>query len=118
MTNKVDKYILRCIYEGKISVDCEKGEVFSHHANRNFKQMVNWAGYHYLDFKFFGERYSVLVHRIVYLAKYKHILWGLEIDHIDRDTSNNKISNLRAVSRCENLKNRRLDAYHGGGSDG
>ena len=107
MTKEADEYILRCIDEGKISVDCENAEIYSHHSGRNFKQMVNWAGYHYLDFTFFNERWSVLVHRIVYLARHREIPEGYEIDHIDRDTSNNRISNLRAVTRYENLKNRK-----------
>lgn len=105
--NQTDAYIIRCLKEGKISVDCENGEIYSHQSQRNFKQFVNWAGYHYLDFKFFGMRASVLVHRIVYLSKYGAIPDGFEIDHIDRDTHNNKISNLRAVSREDNMKNRR-----------
>jgi len=105
MAKEADNYILRCIDDGKISVDCEKGEIFPHHSGKNFKQMVNLAGYHYLDFKFYGERWSVLVHRIVYLAKYGGIPEGYEVDHIDRNTHNNIISNLRAVTIKENMKN-------------
>jgi len=109
MGKMADEYILRCIDDGKISVDCENGEIFSHHSGRNFKQMVNWAGYHYLDFKFYGERWSVLVHRVVYLAKHREIPEGYEIDHIDRNTHNNRISNLRAVTRKDNMKNARRE---------
>lgn len=100
-----NEYILRCIREGKISVNCENAEIFSHHMNRNYKQMINWAGYHYLDFKFFGERWSLLVHRIIYLAKYGMIPEGYVIDHIDGNPSNNRIRNLRAVTQRENMKN-------------
>lgn len=30
---------------------------------------------------------------------------NLEVDHIDRDRSNNKLSNLRAVTKSQNMKN-------------
>ena len=100
-----DEYILRCIKEGKIIVDHKNGEIFSTYLNKNYKQMINWAGYHYLDFKFFGERWSILVHRAVYLAKHGKIPEGYVIDHIDRNTSNNKLSNLRAVTHKVNMNN-------------
>lgn len=101
-----DDYILRCIDERKIIVDCENGVIFSVYAQRNFKPMTKDAGYKYLDFKFFGERRSVSVHRIVYLARHRDIPEDCVIDHIDRDRSNNRISNLRAVTQMENMKNR------------
>lgn len=100
-----DEYILRCFKEGKFSVDYENGEIFSTYLNRNFKQMKTWAGHHYLDFRFLGERRSVLVHRVVYLAKHGNIPEGHVIDHIDRNKSNNGIRNLRAVTHSENMKN-------------
>jgi hypothetical protein len=46
-------------------------------------------------------------HHIVWAVV--HGCWAREIDHIDGDRLNNKISNLREVTRSENLRNRGLD---------
>jgi hypothetical protein len=43
-------------------------------------------------------------HRVAWL--YVHGVLPTYIDHIDRDPSNNKIANLRVVSRSENQHNR------------
>ena len=50
-----------------------------------------------------GER--LLNHQIIFMMFHGFI--PAEIDHIDRDVSNNRIENLRSVTRSENLKNRR-----------
>lgn len=47
---------------------------------------------------------SFLAHRIIW-----KMVYGLdpdEIDHIDHDRANNRLSNLRSVTRAENMKNR------------
>lgn len=63
-------------------------------------------------FACFSQRYyrgtfngrRVLAHRIVfYLA---HGYWPEQVDHIDGDTRNNQVSNLREVTRTENMHNR------------
>ena len=49
---------------------------------------------------------QVLVHRLVWLVT--HGEWpASELDHIDRDTKNNRPGNLRAATRSLNLANRR-----------
>jgi hypothetical protein len=45
------------------------------------------------------------VHRLIFLAFNKTITVGKVIDHIDRNKSNNKLSNLREATRSENAKN-------------
>ncbi len=52
-----------------------------------------------------GEKKSIqcYVHRLVWLAFYGP---SYELDHINRDKSDNRIENLRAVTHSENLKNR------------
>lgn len=45
-------------------------------------------------------------HREIYKKHYS-IPKGYQIDHIDRNVYNNRLCNLRAVSRSENLKNRK-----------
>jgi len=50
-----------------------------------------------------GKR--LLNHQIIFKMFHGYI--PDELDHIDRNVLNNKIENLRAVTRSENLKNRR-----------
>lgn len=46
------------------------------------------------------------VHRLIWVMHNGYIPDGSVIDHIDRDRVNNRIENLRVVSRHENCKNR------------
>jgi hypothetical protein len=47
----------------------------------------------------------LLNHQIIYMMHHGFI--PTEIDHIDRNVDNNRIENLRSVTRSENLRNRR-----------
>ncbi len=59
----------------------------------------------YLDGKIMGKRF--LAHRIIWLIV--NGTWpSADIDHIDHDRTNNKITNLRDVSRMINNRNRPL----------
>jgi len=58
----------------------------------------------YRKLKFCGKQY--LVHRVAWLLHYG--FWPIgDIDHIDGDPSNNKLENLRDVTHCVNLQNRK-----------
>lgn len=46
-------------------------------------------------------------HRIVFILSNGYDPAPLQVDHIDRDSRNNHPSNLRAVTRSENQRNRR-----------
>lgn len=48
---------------------------------------------------------QLLAHRVVYELTHGPIQDGLVIDHIDRDPSNNNLSNLRCVTQAVNLEN-------------
>ncbi len=56
-------------------------------------------------------------HRVVWLLVHKSWPDG-EIDHIDQDATNNRISNLRCVTHGENNKNKRLYATSSTGLSG
>jgi len=66
-----------------------------------YKEVGHEAGYGYRRVSINGVRY--LVHRIIYFMHH-----GSEpevVDHIDRDTTNNSIENLRAATKAENAYN-------------
>ncbi len=54
--------------------------------------------------RIFINRKSYLAHRLVWLYVHGEFP-ALEIDHIDGVRSNNKVSNLRSVTKSENLQN-------------
>lgn len=49
---------------------------------------------------------SIRLHRIIWELNFGEIPYGYEIDHINMDRSDNRISNLRLASRTENNLNR------------
>lgn len=51
-----------------------------------------------------GKKY--LTHRVIWEMINGNIPYGLEIDHIDGNRSNNRIDNLRLVKRSNNNKNK------------
>lgn len=58
-------------------------------------------------------------HNIIWKLVYNEdVPDDLEIDHIDRDASNNKIENLRLVTKSENGINKRKDSRNSSGYSG
>ena len=62
--------------------------------------------HNYIPFK--GKQHNVFLHQFIYWLEYGEIgtRGKLEIDHIDRDKTNNSILNLRLVTPSVNLSNR------------
>ena len=67
---------------------------------QNFKQR-----YWYVALMHNGIKKSYRVHRLVYIAFIGNIPDNMVIDHIDGNTSNNNIKNLRCVTSKENANN-------------
>jgi len=61
-----------------------------------------------------GRKYSA--HRLAWL--YTHGVWPSEIDHIDRNPSNNVLTNLREVTSSVNCHNRGLASDNTSGTKG
>lgn len=56
---------------------------------------------------------SYLIHRIVYCLHHQQVPTDLEVDHINRDSFDNRIVNLRGVSKSANNRNRSLPSKTG-----
>jgi hypothetical protein len=61
------------------------------------------SGKRYVSFEIDGALYAV--HRIIWAIVHGAISPALEIDHVDGDGTNNRLSNLRLASRATNAKN-------------
>lgn len=59
---------------------------------------------------------SYYVHRLIWLYYYGYL--PKEIDHINRNTSDNRLENLREVSRSENSRNKGLYSHNISGYPG
>lgn len=84
------------------------GNVYSKMCDRFLKGYVGRGnnGYHKVIIQYGNSKRNYRVHRLVaetFLANDNDLP---EVDHIDRNRVNNHLSNLRWVSRSDNLKNR------------
>lgn len=73
------------------------------------KHISDW-GYRTVRISVQGKRLYIAAHRLAWYMAYGVEPTG-QIDHIDRDTLNNKINNLRDVSQSINQHNRKAKGY-------
>lgn len=73
-------------------------------------------GYLNLLFTYKGKSSNILVHRIAWFLYYKY--WPLQVDHINRDKTDNRICNLRDVNSVVNNKNRGMFSNNTSGHKG
>jgi len=78
-----------------------KGNILNPSVSRNGYLVISRN-----TFKSVGERVTIKIHRLIFESFNEQIKEGLEIDHIDRDKTNNHIDNLRLVNRRDNINNR------------
>lgn len=96
-------------YENLYKINCD-GEVYSCHYKKIMKHLVKSDGYLYVDLKD-GERrrHKCYIHRLLakqYLPNPDNLA---EVDHKDRNKTNNSLENLRWVSRETNSQNKNCE---------
>jgi len=103
--------LMKILATGRYSY--EDGNILSHKPSgvkvlRGGMLPAGYKQYTLFDGKRYGRGTKVLVyaHILVYMMHHGEYPVGLEIDHIDRDVSNNRIENLRAVPTYINHLNR------------
>lgn len=91
---------------GRFIYDDETGLVYRRTANQDrIVGSSNNCGYLSVSFYFKGKYYNFLVHRLAWFLHYGSWPEG-ELDHIDRNKHNNRVTNLRISSHVDNCKNR------------
>ena len=75
------------------------------------KIMKTWLkrGYPNIVFKFNGKTQNCYVHRFVYECFHGIIPNGMQVDHIDNNKLNNRLSNLQLLTPSENIRKTFID---------
>lgn len=92
-------------FEGLYSAE-EDGRIYSHKRNIYLKPALNNKGYYKVNIHKDRIQNFLYVHRLVALTFIPNPDNKKEIDHIDRDSKNNSINNLKWATRSENNENR------------
>ena len=96
-------------YEGLYSFDLNTNQVWGLKRKKYLKPYLKKHGYYGFRFCKNSKTKDFLLHRLVYEAYNGSILEGMLIDHIDNDTTNNNIDNLRLATRSENQYNQKIN---------
>lgn len=64
------------------------------------------SGYWNIHVSVNNKSHHLLAHRVIWELTYGEIPSGMQIDHINRDRSDNRIENLRLVTMTENMHNK------------
>ena len=107
--SKRDFLILQRLTEGTLKTDSKTGEVFSSLANGykltgliKLNGSINNEGYIQLGLYINNKMVTVPVHKVIWLSVNKYIPEGFVVDHINHNRRDNRITNLRLLTRKEN----------------
>ena len=91
----------------------DAGEVRNSKTGRVLKNAVDRDGYHVITLSLGSrkEKKTVKVHRLVAICHISNPENKPQIDHLDRDKTNNDVTNLQWVSNTENQQNRGFSCY-------
>ncbi len=103
-------------YEGKYAVD-EDGNVWSLNWKRTgktkkLKPSDAGRGYPCVSLHMNGKGKTLKIHRLMAEAYLTDFCDDLVVDHIDRDKTNNKLSNLRMITQQQNVWNQDAKGYY------
>jgi len=100
-------------YEGIYAID-DMGDVWSLYFGKVKKLKANYDSGGYLQVKLYkdGIKKPYLVHRLVAKVFLQDYSEDLEVDHIDRNRSNNNISNLQMLPHADNMKRKIGKGYY------
>jgi len=90
-------------YEGLYGATSD-GRIFSYRSNKFLKPWLNFYGRPMINASVKCKKRWEFVHRLVYKAWHGPIPEGLDVDHINGDKVDNRASNLRVLTRSENMK--------------
>ena len=83
---------------------------------KNGKITGKWTRQGYEHASLFNNTYAT--HRLIYILHFGDIGRDVEIDHVDNNTMNNKIENLRIADRRKNVANSRMQKNNTSGYKG
>ena len=82
------------------------GNVWSITNKKRLSPIDNGNGYMRVNLCSHGERRCIFIHRLVVQAFIGEIGEGLEVNHINHDTTDNRLTNLEIVTHTKNLQDR------------
>ena len=104
-------------YNNNYSIS-NKGNIKNNNTERILKQTINRDGYHRLSLYVDRKQKTVEIHRLVAIAFIPNPENKPCVDHINNNTSDNNINNLRWATHKENNYNQKLSKANTSGVKG